>query len=81
MAARLLAVDPSGLGGIALRGRAGPTRDRWIEGLRASLAPDGVVCRVPLHADEGRLFGGLDLAATLAAGRPVVERGLLRARR
>ena len=35
------------------------------------------VRRLPLHVADGRLLGGLDLAATLRAGRPVAERGLL----
>jgi magnesium chelatase subunit D len=33
--------------------------------------------RVPLHVTEDRLLGGLALAATLRAGRVVVEQGLL----
>jgi magnesium chelatase subunit D len=33
--------------------------------------------RMPPGITEGRLIGGLDLAATLVAGRPVAERGLL----
>ena len=33
--------------------------------------------RLPLHAADDRLLGGLDLSATLQAGRPVAERGLL----
>jgi magnesium chelatase subunit D len=33
--------------------------------------------RVPLHVSDDRLLGGLDLAATLQAGRPVSARGLL----
>ncbi len=33
--------------------------------------------RMPPGIGDGRLLGGLDLAATLAAGRPVAERGLL----
>ncbi len=33
--------------------------------------------RLPPSADEGRLLGGLDLAATLASGRPVAAPGLL----
>ena len=32
---------------------------------------------LPIHADDERIAGGLDLAATLAAGRPVAQRGLL----
>lgn len=34
---------------------------------------------MPPHVGDDRLLGGLDLAATLAAGRPVAERGLLAA--
>ncbi len=77
LAARLLAVDPAGLGGVALRAQAGPVRDVWLRALRALLPDDAPWCRVPLHVGEDRLLGGLDLAATLAAGRPVAERGLL----
>lgn len=76
LAATLLAVDAPGLGGARLRARAGPVRDRWIELLREA-CPKQPVVRLPLHADADRLAGGLDLAATLRAGRPVGERGLL----
>jgi magnesium chelatase subunit D len=37
----------------------------------------GAVVRVPLHITDDRLLGGLSLAATLRAGRVVVERGVL----
>ena len=77
MAARLFAVDPSGTGGVLLRSRAGPVRDRWLALLRAALRLSGSVKQVPLNIAEGRLLGGLDLNATLLAGRPVAERGLL----
>ena len=76
-AARLFAVDPSGTGGVLLRSRAGPVRDRWLASLRAALPLSGNVKQVPLNIAEGRLLGGLDLNATLLAGRPVAERGLL----
>jgi magnesium chelatase subunit D len=33
--------------------------------------------RLPLHIRDDRLLGGLDLPATLQAGRPVAQRGLL----
>jgi len=79
VAARLLAVDPVGLGGVALHAQAGPVRDIWLASLRRLLPPATPIRRVPLHAGEDRLLGGLDLAATLAAGRPVAERGLLAA--
>ncbi len=77
MAASLFAVDPVGLGGVAVRSKYGPVRDQWLELLR-SLLPDHVPFRkLPLYAADERLFGGLDLAATLAHGRPIAERGLL----
>ncbi len=77
LAATLCAIDPAGLGGVALRARAGPVRDRWVETLRAHLPEDAPVRTIPLHIADGRLLGGLDLAATLQAGRPVAERGVL----
>jgi magnesium chelatase subunit D len=73
----LFAVDPHGLGGVLLCARAGPVRDRWLHGLREALPEATPVRRVPLQIGDGRLLGGLDLAATLSAGRPVAERGLL----
>ncbi|UCF51023.1 MAG: magnesium chelatase subunit D [Bradyrhizobium sp.] len=76
-AARLFVVDPLGTGGVLLRSRAGPVRDRWLALLRAALPPSVNVKQVPLNIAEGRLLGGLDLNSTLLAGRPVAERGLL----
>lgn len=77
-AAALLAVDPAGLNGICLRAPAGPVRDAWLEGL-AALMPGVAWRRVAAGVPEGRLVGGLDLAATLAAGAPVAEAGILAA--
>jgi len=75
-AAALFAVDPVGTG-VALRGAPGPVREGWLAILRGLMPPEAPWRRVPLHATDARLFGGLDLAATLRAGRPVAERGLL----
>ncbi len=78
-AVALLLTDPAGLGGVALRAQAGPVRDAWLALLQA-LAPTGLpVARLPVHASTDRLLGGLDLSATLAAGRPVAQPGLLAA--
>jgi magnesium chelatase subunit D len=76
----LLAIDPAGLGGALVRGPADPRRDAWLAALRTAITaatPEAPWRRVPLHVTEQRLTGGLDLVATLAAGRPVAERGLL----
>ena len=80
-AAALLAVDPVALGGATLRAPAGPIRDAWLDALRKLLShetgEERPWRRLPPGVTEGRLIGGLDLAATLSSGRPVAERGLL----
>ncbi len=76
-AALLLAVDTAGLGGAWIRASPGPVRDQWLESMRAGLPADTPWRRAPLHIADDRLLGGLDLTATLAAGRPIAQRGLL----
>ncbi|MCX2864553.1 magnesium chelatase subunit D [Paucibacter sp. PLA-PC-4] len=76
-AAWLLAVDPQGLGGLCLRGPAGPARDAVLANLRQALPPEAPWRRLPLQIDDERLLGGLDLGLSLAAGRPVAQAGLL----
>jgi len=76
-AAWLLAVDPQGLGGLCLRGPAGPARDAVLARLRQAVPADAPWRRVPLQIDDERLLGGLDLGLSLAAGRPVAQAGLL----
>ena len=76
-AAALIAVDPVGLGGVALIAQHGPVRERWIALLRSLLPPGTPVRRVPLHVRDDRLIGGLDLSATLQSGRPVAQTGLM----
>lgn len=77
LAAALCAVDPHRLGGVLLRARTGPVRDGWLALFKDLLPPDTPMRRLPIHVSEGRLLGGLDLVATLGAGKPVAERGLL----
>ena len=76
-AVSLLAVDPFGLRGLWLRGRAGPVRDRVIAALDALPMP---VRRVHPSVSDDVLFGGIDLTASLAAGRRVATAGLLATR-
>jgi magnesium chelatase subunit D len=45
--------------------------------LRSGLHPSYPQKHLPFHTADGRLLGGLDLNATLLAGRPIAERGLL----
>ena len=78
-AATLLAVDPIGLGGALIRARSHEATASWVATLRALLPEDAPMRRVPVSIHDDRLLGGLDLAGTLAAGRPVIERGVLAA--
>jgi magnesium chelatase subunit D len=75
-AAALTAIDP-GLGGILVRSWSSPARDSYLHNLR-SLFPDNTPHKkLPLNISEDRLAGGLDLPATLAAGRPIMSPGIL----
>ena len=76
-AAALFAIEPVALGGVWLKAGAGPVRERWLALLDALLPDDAPRRRIPLNIPDERLLGGLDLAATLQAGRPVAQRGLL----
>lgn len=77
VAAALFAVDPAGLGGVALRAAAGPVRDQWLALLRHLLPAGTPQRRIPLSTTDASLLGGLDLAATLQSGRPVAQAGVL----
>ncbi|MEQ8479661.1 MAG: VWA domain-containing protein [Hoeflea sp.] len=86
LAARVLAAGVGALGGVRLRAGAGPVRNRWIEMARAMMEAAEVTqgkgsgrpwLRIPASSAAGRLTGGIDIAATLTAGRPVHEKGLL----
>jgi magnesium chelatase subunit D len=79
LAAALFAIDPEGLGGVALRSGPGPARDLWTAAMQALLPPEAPIRRLPTRIEDDRLLGGLDLSASLAAGRPIVERGVLAA--
>lgn len=77
LVAALVAVDPVGLGGVSLRGGPGYVRDRFLAHMRAGLPADAPWRRVPHSIGDDGLLGGLDLAATLRAGRPIAQRGVL----
>lgn len=76
LAAALLAVDPAGLGGAVVHAFPGPVRDRWLREFR-HLCPGNQ--RFLPHQDDASLLGGLDVAATLQAGRPCLHAGVLAA--
>ncbi len=72
LAARLFALAPATFKGMTLRG-ASPAR----EALVAALAEAAPLRRLPGHVDDERLLGGVDLAASLSAGKPVRQTGLI----
>jgi magnesium chelatase subunit D len=76
IACALLALDPEGLKGAVLNGPGGPSRDGWIDAFRA-LAGERNWMRLPPHIGTDRLTGSLDVAATLKAGAPRHDPGLL----
>jgi magnesium chelatase subunit D len=75
--AALFAVDPVGLGGVALRSAACDNRDQWLALLKSLLPSQTPLRRVPLNINDTALLGGLDLGATLQAGKPIALKGLL----
>jgi magnesium chelatase subunit D len=75
--AALFAVDPVGLGGVALRSPACDQRDQWLALLKNLLPAQTPLRRVPLNINDTALLGGLDLGATLQAGKPIALQGLL----
>ena len=75
--AALFAVDPVGLGGVALRSPACDNRDQWLALLKSLLPTQTPLRRVPLNINDTALLGGLDLGATLQAYKPIALKGLL----
>ena len=77
-ALRILAVDPVWVGGAVLRSAPGPVRDEWLQALRAAVPAQMPWRRLPATIGDERLLGGLDLAATLRSGKPIIQTGVLR---
>ena len=69
---KVYATAPQALGGIWLRARPGPVREAVLSALSA-LRPR----RIHPSIDDDSLFGGLDVAATLASGHAIRARGVL----
>ncbi len=71
-AARLFLLAPKLFRGMVLRG-ASPAREALVAALGQHIA----LRRIPGHVDDERLLGGIDLAASLSAGRPIRQTGLI----
>jgi len=72
LAARLFALAPATYKGMVLRGNS-PAREALVAALGAAVT----LRRMPGHIDDERLLGGIDLAASLSAGRPIRQTGLI----
>lgn len=77
LAAALLALMPLRLKGAVFDGAAPELAGLLQDRLTQRLGPGTVLHRMPVSITDDRLIGGLDLAATLAAGSPIAETGLL----
>jgi magnesium chelatase subunit D len=77
LVASLFAVDPYGVGGVCLHSQPQPAREQWLELMRYLLPAVTPLRRIPFNISDARMFGGLDLPATVRANRPVAERGVL----
>ena len=75
LALAVLAVDPTGLGGLWLRARSGPVRDRYMEAFKTLTQP---TTRIHPGIDDETLLGGLDLTATLSSGQVTERSGVLK---
>ena len=75
--AKMIAVDPAGLGGVWVKSQAGPVRDLWLKGLQQLIHNQVDLIKVPSNSDEGALIGELDLLKTLALQKKVYTQGIL----
>jgi len=78
--AQLLVINPHGLGGVILRARSGPVRDRWLTYLNTITQLGGMrlpLRKMPLGISDENLIGGIDLDQTLRTGKAVLRQGLL----
>ena len=69
-------VAPHALGGLWVRSPPGPVRTLFLE-LAAEWQLNATAKRIPLHVQESRLLGGIELAQTLTTDRLHWESGLL----
>jgi magnesium chelatase subunit D len=72
LAARLFVLSPATFKGMTLRGPS-PAREALVAALAEAIA----LRRLPGHVDDERLLGGIDLAASLSAGKPIRQTGLI----
>ncbi|MEM1150302.1 MAG: magnesium chelatase subunit D [Pseudomonadota bacterium] len=77
LVAAVFLVDPIGLGGIHVRGPAGPVRDIWLREVQRLMPAAAPWVIVPAGASQDRLIGGVSIERSLRTGTLSAERGLL----
>ena len=78
-AACVFAVAPTALGGVQVRARHGAQREVWLALVRDLLPTGFAMRRLGASTTEDTFDGGIDLAATLAAGQTVRQRSVISA--
>lgn len=76
LAAAVLAIAGSAIGGIHVKARAGPVRDLFLDVLLSIDAFAGRTVRAPAQTPISRFVGGIDLSQSVSSGRLVAETGL-----
>ena len=78
--AQLVVLAPHHFGGVIVRSRSGPVRDRWLGALEKIAVQQGLLVplrKIPSNITDENLLGGLDIEATLKQGQPVLREGVL----
>ncbi len=75
----LAALMPGRLGGVVVEGASPDASAQLTRQLSGWMNSGARAVRIPPGISDEALLGGLDLAATLAAGRPMIQPGLLAA--
>ncbi|MBU3550132.1 magnesium chelatase subunit D [Polynucleobacter sp. MWH-Berg-3C6] len=74
----LVAINPRGLKGVAVKSQFGPIRDAWLGYAKDLSAACGMqILKAPANISAEQLMGALDIEASLQAGSLIMSKGLL----
>ena len=79
-AAQLITLAPHQFGGVIVRARSGPVRERWLRIFEQLAQHKGLttpIRKIPGTISDENLLGGLDIENTITRGKPVFRPGLL----
>ena len=74
---KLLSIDPFSFGGLVVRGRYSPAREKLLK-LTGVIHTSFHQTKLYPKATDDELLGGLDFSLTLEKGKPVYRQGLLK---